>query len=100
MMSALTVRISEASHRILKELAERTGQTMTDVLREALVTYRRKVFVDAVNAGYAEMRADPQAWTEHLAERQEWDAAVADGLEPAEHWTDEGRCVNPDHAKE
>jgi len=86
-MSASTVSISEASHRILKELAERTGQSMTDVLSEALDTYRRKVFVDAVNAGYAEMQADPQEWAEHLAERQAWEATVADGLEPGEQWT-------------
>ena len=31
-MSAPTVRISEASHKILRELAEQTGQTMMDVL--------------------------------------------------------------------
>jgi hypothetical protein len=31
-MSAPTVRISEASHQLLKQLAEQTGQTMTDVL--------------------------------------------------------------------
>ena len=31
-MSAPTVRISEASHLVLKELAEQTGQTMMEVL--------------------------------------------------------------------
>ena len=35
-MSAPTVPISEASHQILKSLANQTGQTMTDVLDKAL----------------------------------------------------------------
>jgi hypothetical protein len=73
-MSAPTVQISEASHRILKELAEQTGQTMMGVLDKALDAYRRKLFFEQMNAGYAELRADPQAWAEHLAERKEWDA--------------------------
>jgi hypothetical protein len=99
-MSAPTVPISEASHRILKELAEQTGHSMMDVLGEALEAYRRKVFIDAVNAGYAEMRADPQAWAEHLAERKEWDATLMDGLESDERWTDDGHCLNPEPTKE
>jgi hypothetical protein len=31
-MSAPTVRIGEAAHRLLKELAEQTGQSMMEVL--------------------------------------------------------------------
>lgn len=58
-MSAPTVRISEASHRILKELAEQTGQTMIEVLDKALDAYRRKLFFEQLNTGYAELRADP-----------------------------------------
>jgi len=42
-MAAPTIHISEASHQILKELAEHTGQTMIDVLDKALDTYRRKL---------------------------------------------------------
>jgi hypothetical protein len=35
-MAAPTVPISEASHQLLKHLAEQTGQTMADVLDKAL----------------------------------------------------------------
>jgi hypothetical protein len=94
-MSAPTVRISEASHRVLQELAEQTGQTMTEVLDKALDAYRRQVFLEAVNAGYAALRADPQAWAEHLPERKVWDATLMDGLDPEERWTEDGRCLNP-----
>jgi len=98
-MSAPTVRISEASHQLLKELAEQTGQTMMDVVDKALDTYRRKLFLEQLNAGYAELRADPEAWAEHLAERKQWDVTLADGLEPDERWTEAGRCLTPDEGK-
>jgi hypothetical protein len=92
-MSALTVPIGEAAHQILKELAAQTGQPMIEVLDKALDAYRRKLFFDQMNAGYAELRADPEAWAEHLAERSLWDATLMDALDPDEHWTEDGRCI-------
>jgi hypothetical protein len=89
-MSVATVRISEGSHQSLKELAQRTGQTMIEVLDQALEAYGRKLFFEQMNAGYAEMRADRSAWAEHLGERKSWDAALLDGLDPDESWTDQG----------
>jgi hypothetical protein len=94
-VSAPTVRISEASHRTLKELAEQTGQSMMEVLDKALDAYRRKLFFEQLNAGYAELQADPKAWGEHLDERKQWDATLMDGLDPDERWTEDGRCLNP-----
>ena len=38
-------------------------------------------------------RQDAAAWKEHVAEREQWDAAVADGLEEDEHWTAEGTAA-------
>jgi hypothetical protein len=98
-MSTPTVPISEASCRLLKELAEQTGQTMQEVLDKALDAYRRKLFFEQMNAGYAELRADPEAWAEHLAERKLWDATLMDGLDPDERWTEDGRCLTPEEGK-
>jgi hypothetical protein len=98
-MSSQTVPISETSHRLLKDLAEQTGQSTSEVLDKALDAYRRKVFFERLNAGYAELRADPDAWAEHLAERQGWDATLMDGLDPNERWTEDGRCLNPGEEK-
>jgi hypothetical protein len=92
-MSAPTVPISAAAHQLLKDLADQTGQTITEVLDRALDAYRRKVFFEQLNAGYAELRADPKAWAEHLAERQQLDATLMDGLDPDERWTEDGRCL-------
>ena len=92
-MSASTVSLSEASHQILKDLAKRTGQTMTNALEKAVDAYRRKVFFEQMNAGYAELRSDPVAWAEHLAERKLWDSTLMDGLDSEERWTEDGRCL-------
>jgi hypothetical protein len=98
-MSAPTVPISETSYQLLKELADQTGQTMLEVLDKALDAYRRKLFFEQMNAGYAELRADPEAWAEHLAERKLWDATLMDGLGPDERWTEDGRCLTPEEGK-
>jgi hypothetical protein len=98
-MSAPTVAISEAAHQILKELAEQTGEPMMAVLDKALESYRRKLFFEQLNAGYAEMRADREAWAQHLAERKLWDATLMDGLAPDEHWSEDGRCLTADEGK-
>jgi hypothetical protein len=98
-MATPTVRISEASHQILKELAEQSGQTMMAVLDKVLDVFRRKQFFEQLNAGYAELQADPKAWAEHLADRKHWDATLMDGLDPEERWTDDGRCLTADDGK-
>jgi hypothetical protein len=43
----------------------------------------RARFFQAYNAGYAELRADPDAWAEELRERALWDVTLADGLRDA-----------------
>ena len=95
-MAMPTVPISEASHRVLRELAEQTNQTETEVLDKALDAYRRKVFFEQLRADYAALKADPEAWAEELAERKLWDATLMDGLDPAERWTEDGLCLNPE----
>lgn len=92
-MSTPTIHLSEATQHILRELAEQTGQSMTDVLDKALDAYRRKLFFEQLNAGYTALRADPEAWAEELQERKLWDATLMDGLDPDERWTNDGHCL-------
>jgi hypothetical protein len=98
-MDAANVSISEASQQILKELAKQTGQSTMDILDKALDAYRRKVFFEQLNAGYAQLRSDPEAWGEHLAERRQWDTTLLDGLPADEQWTDDGRCLSREERK-
>lgn len=95
-MSASTIHISATAHQLLQELAERTGQTTTDVLDKALDAYRRKLFFEKLNDGYAELRADAAAWAAVEAERKLWDATLMDGLASDERWTEDGRCLTTD----
>jgi len=54
---------------------------MQTVLDQAVEEYRRAVFLDKLDADYAALRADPEAWREELEERKLWDNTIADGLD-------------------
>jgi hypothetical protein len=98
-MATPTVPISEPSHQILKELAEKTGQTMMDVLDKALDAYRRQVFFEQLNAAYAALRADPVAWAEVEEERRSMGGCLMDGLDPDECWGEDGDLLPPKEKK-
>ena len=67
---------------------------------KTLEEYRRKKFLHAVNAGYAALRADPEAWAEFEAEREACDATLMDGLDASERWSEDGRCLTVPDAEE
>jgi hypothetical protein len=46
--------------------------------------------MEAVNADYDALRADPEAWAEYQKELAIWDCTLMDGLDPSERWTPEG----------
>ena len=75
------VRVSDHTHSTLRELSEQTGMPMQELIAEAVETMRRRRILEMTNAAYAVMRADPERWQDELAERSEWDVALADGLE-------------------
>jgi hypothetical protein len=89
-MSAAIVQINDSTARLLEELAEKTGLTTSDVLDKALDAYKRKVFLEQVNAAYAVLRADPTAWADVEAERQSMAGSLMDGLDPKECWGENG----------
>ena len=75
------IRISPKSKAVLRALAKRAGKPMQTILDEAIDQYQRNKFLDEVNAAYARLQSDPEGWKEELAERQEWDGTLMDGLE-------------------
>ncbi|MBC7343344.1 MAG: toxin-antitoxin system protein [Clostridia bacterium] len=83
-MATAIVRVSKAAWHTLKDLSERRGETMQEIVDKALEEYRRKLFLEEANRAFAEIRNNPQAWQEELEERKAWDAAIADGLEEGE----------------
>ena len=78
-MPSTTIRIGEQSHRILRRLAEVSGESMQSVAAKAIEEYRRRVFLDRLNEEFAALRRDPVAWKEELEERKAWEATLADG---------------------
>lgn len=79
-MASTTVRVTQHTHEVLRELADSTGEPMQRVLEDAVERYRRERFFADLHAAYAHLRADQAAWEEELAERAELDGTLADGL--------------------
>lgn len=77
-----TVRISDAAHARLVELAQETGQRLQTVLDEAIETYAANRFWEAFSAGYEQIAEDPEAWSEVQAERMGESPSLADDIEP------------------
>jgi len=80
-MQSTTVRISAAKLQVLRELSVETGETMQAILERAIEQYRRQRVLEATNAAYAALRADPEAWSEILEERAELENTLSDGLQ-------------------
>ncbi len=93
-MASRTVRISENSQKILKELAAQIGKTMQEILDKAIEEYRRKSFLISVNDAYAVLRKDSKAWKNLEKERKEWDTTLSDGLCKERDWTEAGNIVH------
>jgi predicted transcriptional regulator len=79
-MGHTTVRISDSTRQVLREIAKTEGRSMRDLLEEAVETLRRKRFLEQANAAYASVRGDAKAWAAVEDERRSWDATLLDGL--------------------
>lgn len=78
-MPSLTVRIDEASHDTLRNLAKRRGESMQEVLATAIEEYRRRHFLETVNSAFAALRNNPKAWKQEKEERAAWERTLKDG---------------------
>jgi hypothetical protein len=94
-MAESSVPIAETTLARLRELARWAGTSVEEALDRAVKEQYDCKFWEATNAGYAALRADPQAWAEVEAERKAWDATLMDGLDPGERWSEDGRPLPP-----
>jgi hypothetical protein len=76
-------------------MAEQSGETMLEILDKALDAYRRRMFFENLNAGYAALKTDSGAWAAVQEERKVWEATLTDGLDPGERWEEDGQCIVP-----
>jgi len=74
-----TIRVSDITKRRVSAIATATGRRLTDVVDEAVEAFERRVFFDAFNSRFQELRSDEESWREIMEERQEEDGALGDG---------------------
>jgi hypothetical protein len=88
-MADTNIPVSERTLARLKELADWDGIAAGEALERAVNAQYDRKFWEAVDAGYAALRADPKAWGELEAERKLWDATLLDGLDRSERWAED-----------
>ena len=76
-----TVRVSQRTHQILREMSAESGESMMSIIEQAIERYRRERWLEEANREWSAILADPQARTEVAAEQALWDNTLADGLE-------------------
>lgn len=77
-MQTSTIRISAASHQLLKEVAQIENSPMQLILEKAIERYRRELILYKTNQAYAALRGDTEAWNEEVRERDLWDQTLDD----------------------
>lgn len=73
-----TIRVPNRTRDRLAALAAATGRPMTAVVDDALDALERRVFFDALNNRYGELREDDNAWAEIEVERRAEEGSVGD----------------------
>lgn len=66
---------------MVKELAERAGMSISEVVSRALAEYRRKHFLYGLAEDFAALRVRDEDWKSELEERREWDRALDADIE-------------------
>jgi hypothetical protein len=94
-MADASIPISETTLARLRELARWAGISPGEALDRAVKDQYDRQFWDAVNAGYAALRADPVACAEVEEERRLLEGTLMDGLDPSERWTEGGDVIGP-----
>jgi predicted transcriptional regulator len=86
-MANTTVRISSEARDLLREIARTEGRSMQAVVERALEYYRRRRFLELVNADWSAVREEEGEWRSVL------EGTLADGLSEDEVWTAQGEAV-------
>jgi len=76
-----TIRVSRHTRDRFAHLAKETGRPMTELLDEAADALERRLFFERLDARYAELRDDTDAWAAIEAERALEAGALADDAE-------------------
>jgi hypothetical protein len=81
MSTTTTIRVKRKTYNGLKIIADQEHSTMQDTLDKLLEEHETKKFFEELNQSVTTLKSNPEAWTEELNERNEWEETLADGLE-------------------
>lgn len=70
---SVNVRVTKQTHQQLAALAKENGLSIQTILDRAVEAYCRQSFLEALNADFATLRAQPEEWAEEMEERKLWD---------------------------
>ncbi|HVA90206.1 MAG TPA: hypothetical protein VNL71_10220 [Chloroflexota bacterium] len=76
----LTMRVDQATHQAIGEIAQSLGTSMRKAIAPAVETYRRQIIVEDANSAYARLRADATASEAFDSEHAMFDHAFRDGI--------------------
>jgi len=65
-------------------MASASGETIGEILAKAVDAYRRKMLLNDANRAFARLKERKELWKDEQNEREEWETALADGLEKDE----------------
>ena len=77
-MATVTVRITASTHKVLGQLARRSGRSLQATLDEAIESFRRKSLLADANTAFAAAMANPRVGEEERRERDLWDTTLED----------------------
>jgi predicted DNA-binding protein len=80
-MATTTIRVSEETREALRALAASRGEPMARLIARAVEHLRAEEFFAELDHAYERLHADAGASAEEGAERTEWEATLADGLD-------------------
>ncbi len=66
---------------MVKELADRAGMSISEVVSRALEEYRRKHFLYGLAEDFAALRVRDGDWEDEIEERRAWDGVLGDDIE-------------------
>jgi hypothetical protein len=75
------IRVSRAVYERIREMAQENHETLGGVIERLVKQEEERQFWAQVNADFAALRADPEAWAEEVHERALWEGTLMDGLD-------------------
>jgi predicted transcriptional regulator len=73
-----TIRVRPETRAKLQNLAEAMGKGIPEVVESAVDALERRQFLLGLASDFEALQNNPEAWSQELAERAEWDAAMPD----------------------